>query len=131
MTKAMGAPVETGLENFEEAILKLSVADRVKLIHWISESVVEEETGPPPSELNPGEQKDIDWPPKEMRVAEDLSGKVPWYGDFDFEKKRTEEERKQAADEAWGAWADWAPEDLADQILSARTTGLRELPRYE
>jgi len=31
----MGAPVDTGLENFEEAILKLSVTDRIKLIYWI------------------------------------------------------------------------------------------------
>lgn len=40
----MGAPVDTGLENFEEAILKLSISDRAKLIGWISETMVEEGT---------------------------------------------------------------------------------------
>lgn len=40
--KAVGAPVDTGLENFEEVILKLSTSDRAKLIGWISEAMVEE-----------------------------------------------------------------------------------------
>jgi hypothetical protein len=36
----MGAPVDTGIENFEEVILGLSKADRLKLIIWITESII-------------------------------------------------------------------------------------------
>lgn len=127
----MGAPVETGIENFEEVILALSPSDRAKLIGWISETLVED-TALPNDNIEPADkQTAANWPPTDVKFAEDLSGKTPWYGNFDPKRKRSKEERKQAADEAWGAWASWAPEDLADQILSDRTTDSRELPRYE
>lgn len=129
----MGAPVDTGIENFEEAILKLSISDRARLIGWISETMVEEETAPTTASDSVGkvEEPPAAWPPPDLRIADNPSGKTPWYGDFDLDKARSPKERKQAADEAWGAWADWAPEDLAAQILAARTISTRELPRYE
>lgn len=128
----MGVPVHTGLENFEEALRKLSTADRTKLAHWILETVVEEVALPEvPDESMLVEDPDPGWPPKNMKVVENPSGKKPWYGDFDPFRERTAEERSKAADEAWGAWAEWAPDDLAEQILAARTVSDRELPRYE
>ena len=124
----MGAPVDTGLENFEEAILKLSVADRVKLIHWISETVVEEESQPTtiPSSSKV-EEPAAAWPPANMRVAENPSGKVAWYEGIPKAEDLTEEERLKVLDDLSGAWKDSTPDDLAEQIISSRTISTREI----
>ena len=128
MTKATGAPVETGLENFEEAILKLSVADRVKLIHWISESVVENVELPEREEESTvknttvAESASEVWPLADIRFAEDMSGKTPWYEGIPEPKDLTEEEWKAKVYEVSGSWADhpMSAEELIEDIYSSR-----------
>ena len=71
----MGAPVETGIENFEEVILSLSASDPAKLIGWISESLVEEiESEPPAQKIEPGTEStpedNVEWPPANAREAD-------------------------------------------------------------
>ena len=56
---AMGIPIETGIENLEEVLLKLSVTDRVKLIQWISESVVAEGQDTSTAADVPGRRVDV------------------------------------------------------------------------
>lgn len=118
----MGAPVDTGLENFEEAILKLSVADRVKLIHWISETVVDEE---PEVEA----EVDNNWPPRNLGVEENPSNKTPWYEGITPVGELTEGEWKVKVNEAAGAWADhpMTAEELIDDIYESRTISTREI----
>ncbi|SEP78015.1 hypothetical protein [Neolewinella agarilytica] len=125
----MGAPVDTGLENFEEAILKLSVADRIKLIHWISETMVtgEAETVTSPPATNTVEEPASAWPPANMRVAENPSGKEAWHAGIPRAEDLTEEERLEVLDELSGAWKDSTPDDLAEQIISSRTISTREI----
>ena len=129
--KAMGAPVNTGIENFEEVILGLSKADRVKLLGWIAESLVEEENSPPPEEDGESDEaspkEDIEWPPKNLRIAENPSGKTPWYEGIPSPKDLSEEERQEVGKQLFGAWKDTTPDDFADQIMAARTVSGREI----
>jgi len=122
----MGAPVDTGLENFEEVILKLPVTDRTKLAHWILASVVSESPEP---ELTA--DRKIEWPPKKVRWAdsEDISGKKPWYDGIPQAKDLTKEERLKLLSEVEGSWADhpMTAEELIEDIYSARTTSTREI----
>lgn len=120
----MGAPVDTGIENFEEVILGLSASDRAKLIGWISESLVEEaEAGP----AEPAAEEGVEWPPKEVKFADNPSGKPSWYEGIPQAKDLTEEARKEVGHELFGAWKDSTPDDLAEQILSSRTLPTREI----
>lgn len=130
----MGAPVETGIENFEEVILGLSKADRAKLVGWIAESLVEEEEPKNdvvevPVESTP--ESNSVWPPKNLRIAdsEKLSGKKPWYADIPSPQDLTEEEWKAKVHEVAGSWSDhpMSAEELIEDIYSSRTISTREI----
>jgi len=129
----MGAPVNTGIENFEEVILGLSKADRVKLLGWIAESLVEEENSPPPEEDGESDEaspkEDIEWPPKNLRIAENPSGKTPWYEGIPSPKDLTEAEWKAKVHEVAGSWDDhsMSAEELIEDIYSSRTISTREI----
>jgi hypothetical protein len=128
----MGAPVETGIENFEEVILSLSASDPAKLIGWISESLVEEiESEPPAQKIEPGTEStpedNVEWPPANVKFADNPSGQASWHEGIPQAKYLTEEERKEIGHELFGAWKDSTPDDLAEQILSSRTLPTREI----
>lgn len=124
----MGAPVDTGLENFEEAILKLSIADRARLIGWISETMVEEEVSVTAA-ASPSLVEDpvVAWPPADVRMVENPSGKPSWYD-------KVEEPTADLSKEEWskrvnavaGLWSDM-PDDIAEEIRSARNDDPREI----
>lgn len=132
----MGAPVETGIENFEEVILGLSKADRVKLLGWIAESLVEEENPPSVLEIEPTQEDadlttedEIEWPHKNLRIGNNPSGKKSWYEDIPSPKDLTEEEWKAKVHEVAGSWNDhpMSAEELIEDIYSSRTISTREI----
>lgn len=130
----MGAPVDTGLENFEEAILKLPIAERTKLAHWILESVVEEAELPVEvgkTEVETAPDSNSVWPPTDLKVAdsERLSSKKPWYADIPRPQDLSEEEWKAKVHEVAGSWADhpMTAEELIEDIYSSRTISTREI----
>jgi len=128
----MGAPVETGIENFEEVILALSPSDRAKLIGWISETLVEEvETTTKEADTSTEvlSEKDINWPPKDLRAADALSAKPQWHEGIPEPKDLTEKEWKAKVDEVAGSWADhpMSAEELIEDIYSSRTISTREI----
>ena len=126
----MGAPVITGLENFEEVILKLPIADRTKLAHWILESVVEEvEPSAKAADTEDFGEREIEWPPKNVRIADNPSGKTPWYEGIPQAKDLSEEERLKVLNELNGAWEDhpMSAEELIEEIYSSRTISTREI----
>lgn len=113
---AMGAPVDTGLENFEEAILKLSIVDRAKLIGWISETMVVEEG------QNIGEVKPSDTEPTAKTGQDQVE-----LGEIRFPKARSPEERSVRLDRLNGSWAgSESAEKLIETIYSSRTVDDRE-----
>jgi hypothetical protein len=124
----MGAPVETGIENFEEAILKLSFTDRAKLISWISDSLVEEVENvvPEPEAGALDEELPEEWPPTNVKFEDNPSGQPSWHDGIRQAKDLTEEERLKVLYEMSGAWKDTTPDDLAKQIISSRTVSTRE-----
>lgn len=126
----MGVPVNTGLDNFEEVILKLSTVERTKLAHWLLESVVEEvEPASKPDGVGIVEEPAAAWPPKNVRFADNPSGKKPWYADIPMAKDLTEEERLKVVDEVAGSWKDhpMSAEELIEDIYSSRTISTREI----
>jgi hypothetical protein len=121
----MGAPVDTGIENFEEAILKLSISDRAKLIGWISETMVEEvhakeSTAPQPEPAQA-------WPPDDLPISKDKSGKTPWYEAIDPPGDHLSDAEWEARVNAVaGLWSD-LPDNYGDDIVSSRTISTREI----
>lgn len=120
----MGLPVTSGVVDLEKVLLDLSLADRVEVIKWLSDSLVDALKLPTES---PHQEDNLDDYNTEevLRLAEeksvDTSDKPTWYGDFDPFAERSTEERLAALHQAAGAWSDWAPDDLAEQILAERT----------
>jgi|GEM_PF-4626355 hypothetical protein len=120
----MGAPVETGIENFEEVILGLSREDRAKLADWISETLVEEESVP--ATVSNKEQDSV-WPPENLRVAEDSSAITPWHEAIDPPGAHLSTEEWEArVDSVAGLWSD-LPDDYGDDIVTSRTISTREI----
>ena len=119
----MGIPIENGIENLEEVLLKLSVTDRVKLIQWISESVVAEGQDASTaadvavSQVDVDVNSDTDYPvvtgEQVVRSPRDLS----------------QEEWEAAVDKSAGSWADhpMSAEELIEDIYSSRTISTREI----
>ena len=116
----MGIPIETGIENLEEVLLKLSVTDRVKLIQWISESVVAE-----------GEKDDA------LKMGS-VTGSFVEAGNDDL--LLTQEEQNLLAelkshpwedrvDAVIGLWKDhpMTAEELIEDIYTSRTISTREI----
>lgn len=129
----MGAPVNTGIENFEEVILKLPIAERTKLAHWILESVVEEEESPDSrteAEVDVAESKterDIEWPPKDISLFEEPADKVSWLSKVNPPSADlSDEEWKKRVSAVAGLWSD-LPDDYGDDIVSSRTISTREI----
>lgn len=131
----MGAPVDTGIENFEEAILKLSISDRARLIGWISETMVEEEIPVSESEgegeAGPALDAEIEWPPKDLEVTRNtnLTGESAWYDGIPTPADLTEEEWRAKVHEVAGSWKDhpMSAEELIEDIYSSRTISTREI----
>ncbi|MFK8164599.1 MAG: hypothetical protein AB8H12_19290 [Lewinella sp.] len=118
----MGAPVETGIENFEEVILGLSKADRVKLLGWIAETLVEE--GDPVQEA-----KYIEWPPKNLNISDSPvpSDETPWYMNIDPPGPHLSTAEWEArVNSVSGLWSD-LPDAYGDDIVSSRTISIREV----
>jgi len=127
----MGAPVNTGIENFEEVILGLSKADRVKLLGWIAESLVEEENSPPAEEDGESDEaspkEDIEWPPKNLPQVERLENEASWLSKINPPTPDlTDEEWKERVSSVAGLWSD-LPDDYGDDIVSSRTVSTREI----
>ena len=105
----MGAPVITGLENFEEVILKLPIADRTKLAHWILESVVEE-VEPSADETPPAEDLTL--------RSDNLSSQL---GEIRIPEPRSNEERLNSLTALNANRNDKrSAEEIIDEIYSAR-----------
>jgi hypothetical protein len=113
--------------------LKLPIADRTKLAHWILETVVEEVEPPKKDAVEVTAESTPEsnsvWPPKNLRIAdsEKISGKKSWHAEIPRAKDLTEEERQEVAKQLFGAWKETTPDDFAEQIMSARTISEREI----
>lgn len=120
----MGAPVDTGIENFEEVILGLSKADRVKLVGWIAESLVEEDLEV--EEVSIVEPTPV-WPPEGL---DDAADSLPsWHDGIPRPEDLTKEEWEKKVNEVAGSWADhpMTAEELIEDIYSSRTISTREI----
>ena len=127
----MGIPIETGIENLEEVLLKLSVTDRVKLIQWISESVVAEGEDTATAADVPGEQVDITKDDRiEASVDSDRYYPVVIGGQvIRFPQELSQEEWEAAVNKSAGSWADhpMSAEELIEDIYGSRTISTREI----
>lgn len=113
----MGAPVNTGIENFEEAILRLSISDRARLIGWISETMVEEE-----EKITDAEKIK---PSGALPAAAEVD-EPPGLGEIRFPKACSKRERAEQLDQLNGSWAgSESAEELIEAIYSSRTTNDR------
>jgi hypothetical protein len=111
----MGAPVDTGIENFEEVILGLSKADRVKLLGWIAESLVEEaETS---NQATPSSKTS-----EENDTFYEPLSKNEHLGEIRTPESRSDEERLSSVKALNNSRTDTrSAEEIIDEIYSART----------
>ena len=122
----MGIPV---IADIEAAILELSHEDRIKVIAWIAETMLPEEENEPEENEPSGrvEEPAAAWPPPNMRIAKDESGKTPWYEGIDPPGTHlSDEEWKARVDSVAGLWSD-LPDDFGEDIVSSRTISTREI----
>lgn len=118
----MGIPITT---NVYEELLNLSREDKIKVIAWIAETMLEKE------ELHEAvslvEEPKTNWPPENLKVKDDLSEKTSWYVDVkEPNSSLTSEEWENRVNAAAGLWSD-LPDDFGDDIVYARTTSNREI----
>ena len=96
----MGLPIE---KDWMDTILKLSKDDKIELIALISKSMLPEQLAPDKNAEN-----------------------KPWYAGARTVDELSKEEWLANLNELSGAWSDM-PDDIAEQIIGARTISAREI----